>query len=396
MHDTQKIDFPFHQSEFEIKITTFQGLETVLAEELLKLGGKSIQEFKRGVSVSGDWGFVYKCNYCLRTAIKVLVPIHKFKAQNAQQVYDAVYQLPWETLFLAEHRFLVESVVKSEYFNNSMFCNQRVKDAVVDRFRNCAGKRPNVDRNNAEIRIYAHVNADAWMLALDTSGEPLYKRGYKTEHHEASMKEVLAAGLLKLSGWSTHHYFLDGMSGSGTIAMEAALMALQIPAGMYRNRFAFEFLSDFNAPLWSTVKDAALSRIKETKIHIQANDMQLKSYRSIIATVNSAQLDDSITCTQKSFFDLSPESKSGVVFLNPPYGERLPVNEITNFYKEIGNTLKRQYAGFTAWIISSNSEAIKHIGLKPSKKYTVYNGALECKFLGFELYYGSRKLKSKP
>lgn len=396
MPEFQKIEFPFHNSEFEIKVTTFQGLESVLADELLKLGGKSIQEFKRGVSVTGDWGFVYKCNYCLRTAIKVLVPIHYFKAQNAEQVYDAIYKLPWETLFLPETSFLVESVVTSAYFNNSMFCNQRVKDAIVDRFRNNAGKRPNVDRKNADVRVYAHVNADSWMLALDTSGDPLYKRGYKTEHHEASMKEVLAAGLLKLSGWSSHQYFLDGMSGSGTIAMEAALLALQIPSGMYRSRFAFECLLNFNATLWTTVKDSAISRIKETNIHIQANDLQFKSFRNMQQTVIAAQLEDSITCTQKSFFEITPEPKSGVVFLNPPYGERLPVREISDFYKDIGNTLKRHYSGYTAWIISSNTDALKQIGLKPSKKYTVYNGALECKFLGFELYDGSRKFKSKP
>jgi putative N6-adenine-specific DNA methylase len=385
-----------HKGDFEMKVTTFFGLEEILAEELKQLGGKNIEVFKRGVSVVGDMGFLYKSNLCLHTALKVIVPITKFVANNEQELYDNIKLIEWERFISNTDTLMVEAVTNSEIFTHSLFVSQKVKDGLVDRFREKTGKRPDVDLIHPAFRLYVHIFKNEVSLHLDSSGEPLYKRGYRSDINEAPMKEVLAAGLVKLSGWERHLQLIDGMCGAGTIAIEAALWANNIPAGYFRNEFGFMRWRNFDEELYQTIHESSIQKIREDKVDIIANDIETATYKKAITNTKNAKVDDVVTCTNQSFFDLMPSRGGGVVILNPPYGERIPVEEIEKLYKEIGNKLKKDFKGFNAWIITSNPEGVKSIGLRPSRRIHLFNGSLECRFLKFELYDGSKKASKNP
>lgn len=384
------------KGDFEMKITTFFGLEEILSMELQKMGGRNIEPFKRGVSVVGDMGFLYKANLCLHTALKVIIPIAKFTADNEQELYDGIKSIEWEQFISNEDTIMVEGVVNSEIFSHSLFVSQKVKDGIVDRFRDRTGSRPDVDLINPSFRLYVHIFKNEVSLNLDSSGDPLYKRGYRSDINEAPMKEVLAAGLVKLSGWEKHLLLVDGMCGAGTIAIEAALWANNIPPGYYRNQFGFMQWKNFDETLYDTIFESSVSKIKEDTIEIIANDIDAPTLKKAVTNTKNANVDDVIKCTNESFFDMSPSRGGGVVILNPPYGERLPVDEITKLYKEIGDKLKKDFQNFNAWIITSNPEAIKSIGLRPSRRIQIYNGSLECRYLKFELYGGSKKAVKNP
>lgn len=382
--------------DFEMKVTTFFGLEEILAKELQQLGGKNIVPFKRGVSVTGDLGFLYKANLCLHTALKVIVPIAKFNANNEHELYDTIKLIEWERFISNTDTLMVEGVTNSELFSHSLFVSQKVKDGIVDRFRDKTGRRPDVDLIRPIFKLYVHIYKNEVSLNIDSSGDPLYKRGYRADINEAPMKEVLAAGLVKLSGWEKHLLLIDGMCGAGTIAIEAALWANHIPPGYYRNNFGFMLWRNYNETLYDTIFESALQKIKEDKVEIIANDNDAFTLKKAMSNTKNAKVDDVVKCTQDSFFDLTPSRQGGVVILNPPYGERLPVEEITKLYKEIGNKLKKDFQNFNAWIITSNPEAIKSIGLRPSRKIQLFNGALECRYLKYELYGGSKKAVKNP
>ncbi len=379
-----------------MKVTTFFGLEEVLAAELLKLGGKNVEVFKRGVSVTGDLGFLYKANLCLHTALKVIVPIAKYTANNEQELYEGAKAFAWENFISLTDTLMVESVANSEIFTHSLFISQKVKDGLVDRFREKTGRRPDVDLIHPSFRLYVHIFKNEVTLHLDSSGEPLYKRGYRSDINEAPMKEVLAAGLVKLSGWEKHLQLIDGMCGAGTMAIEAALWANNIPPGYYRNEFGFMRWQNFDEKLYDTIFESSISKIKEDKVDIIANDIDAPTLKKAIINTKNAKVDDVVTCTNQSFFDVAPTRSGGVVLLNPPYGERLPVAEIEALYKEIGNKLKKDFKGYNAWIITSSPEAVKSIGLRPSRRIHIFNGSLECRFLKFELYDGSKKASKNP
>lgn len=385
-----------HTGDFEIKVTTFFGLEEILAKELQLLGGKNVSVFKRGVSVVGDLGFLYKTNLCLHTALKVIIPIAKFTANNEHELYDAIKSISWERFISNEDSLMVESVLNSDHFKHNQFVSQKVKDGIVDRFRDKTGRRPNVDLLHPNFKLYVHIFRNEVTLNLDSSGDPLYKRGYRSDINEAPMKEVLAAGLVKLSGWEKHLLLIDGMCGAGTIAIEAALWANNIPPGYYRNDFGFMRWRNFDEKTYDLIYDSSISKIREDKVEIIANDIDGPTLKKARINTKNAKVDDVINCTQQSFFDLKPTRDGGVVILNPPYGERLPVAEIEQLYKEIGNKLKKDFQNFNAWIITSSPEAIKSIGLKPSRKIQIYNGQLECRYLKFELYGGSKKASKNP
>ena len=392
-----KINYDYnHTGDFEMKVTTFFGLEEILAKELLQLGGKEITEFKRGVSVVGDIGFLYKANLCLHTALKVIIPITKFTANNEQELYDNIKLIDWERFISNSDTLMVESVLNSELFTHSQFVSQKVKDGIVDRFRDKTGKRPDVDLLHPMFKLYVHIYKNEVSLNIDSSGDPLYKRGYRSDINEAPMKEVLAAGLVKLSGWEKHLLLVDGMCGAGTIAIEAALWANNIPPGYYRNEFGFMRWRNFDEKTYDTIYESSISKIKNDKVEIIANDIDFPSIKKARTNTKNAKVDDVINCTQESFFDMTPPRQAGVVILNPPYGERLPVAEIETLYKEIGNKLKKDFKGFSAWIITSSPEAIKSIGLRPSRRIQVFNGSLECRYLKFELYDGSKKASKNP
>ncbi len=385
-----------HTGDFEMKVTTFFGLEDILAQELRQLGGREIVPFKRGVSVVGDIGFLYKANLCLHTALKVIIPITKFVANNEQELYDNIKLIEWEKFISNSDTIMVEGVTNSEIFTHSLFVSQKVKDGIVDRFRDKTGKRPDVDLLRPTFKLYVHIFKNEVSLHLDSSGDPLYKRGYRSDINEAPMKEVLAAGLVKLSGWEKHLLLLDGMCGAGTIGIEAALWANNIPPGYYRNEFCFMRWRNFDEAVYDTIFDSAISKIKEDKVEIIANDIDLPTLKKAIVNTKNAKVEDVVKCTNESFFDMTPSRTGGVVILNPPYGERLPVEEIEKLYKEIGNKLKKDFQNFNAWIITSSPEAIKSIGLRPSRRIQIYNGSLECRYLKFELYGGSKKAVKNP
>ncbi len=392
-----KIKYDFsHTGDFEMKVTTFFGLEEVLAKELLHLGGRDIVEFKRGVSVVGDIGFLYKANLCLHTALKIVIPITKFTADNEYEFYDNIKKIEWEKFISVTDSIMIESVLNSEIFTHSLFANQKAKDAIVDRFREKTGSRPDVDLIRPMFKLYIHIFKNEVTLNLDSSGDPLYKRGYRSDINEAPMKEVLAAGLVKLSGWERHLELIDGMCGAGTIAIEAALWANNIPPGYYRSDFTFMRWRNFDEKLYETIYDSSINKIKENEVNIIANDIEEDTYKKAIVNTQNAKVDDAVTCVNQSFFDLMPKRGNGVVILNPPYGERLPVPEIEKMYKEIGNKLKKDFQNYNAWIITSSPEAIKSIGLRPSRKIHIYNGSLECRYLKFELYGGSKKAVKNP
>lgn len=385
-----------HTGDFEMKVTTFFGLEEILAKELMQLGGKEITPFKRGVSVVGDLGFLYKANLCLHTALKVIIPITKFTANNEHELYDTIKLIDWERFISNTDSIMIESVLNSEIFTHSQFVSQKIKDGIVDRFREKTGKRPDVDLLHPSFKLYVHIYRNEVSLNLDSSGDPLYKRGYRSDINEAPMKEVLAAGLVKLSGWEKHLLLVDGMCGAGTIAIEAALWANNIPPGYYRNEFGFMRWRNFDETTYETIFESSINKIKNDKVQIIANDIDAPTIKKAKTNTKNAKVDDVVTCTNESFFDMQPARQAGVVILNPPYGERLPVEEIEKLYKEIGNKLKKDFKGFNAWVITSSPDAIKSIGLRPSRRIQVYNGSLECRYLKFELYDGSKKASKNP
>ena len=382
--------------DFEIKVTTFFGLEEVLEKELHQLGGKDIVPFKRGVSVLGDLGFLYKINLCLHTALKVIIPIVKFEANNEQELYDNIKLIEWERFISNTDTIMIEGVTNSEIFTHSLFVSQKVKDGIVDRFREKTGSRPDVDLIHPAFKVYVHIFKNEVSLHLDSSGDPLYKRGYRSDINEAPMKEVLAAGLVKLSGWEKHLQLIDGMCGAGTIAIEAALWANNIPPGYYRNEFGFMKWQNFDETLYETIYESSINKIKNEPVEIIANDIDNPTLKKAITNTKNAKVDDVVSCINQSFFDITPTRKGGVIILNPPYGERMPVTEIEKLYKEIGDKLKKDFKGFSAWIISSSPEAIKSIGLRPSRRIHLFNGSLECRFLKFDLYDGSKKASKNP
>lgn len=386
-----KYDFS-HTGDFEMKVTTFFGLEEILAKELQQLGGRDVEVFKRGVSVTGDLGFLYKTNLCLHTALKVLIPITKFTAENEHELYDAIKRIEWEKFISLTDSIMIESVLNSELFEHSLYVSQKVKDGIADRFREKTGRRPDVDLIHPAFKLYVHIYKNEVTLNLDSSGEPLYKRGYRENINQAPMKEVLAAGLVKLSGWEPHKLLIDGMCGAATIAIEAALWANNIPPGYYRNDFTFMKWRNFDENLYEMIYDSAISKIKDNKVEIIANEIDERTYKKAVSNVKTAKVDDVVTCNHQSFFDLMPSREGGTVILNPPYGERMPVSEIENMYKEIGNKLKKDFKNFAAWIITSSPEAVKSVGLRPSRRIQVYNGSLDCRYLKYELYEGTKKI----
>jgi len=382
-----------HTGDFEMKATTFFGLEELLESELNKLGAKNTKIFKRGVSFEGDLGFLYKSNLCLRTAIKVLIPIYQFKANNNEEYYEGIQNIEWEKFINYTDSFKIECVVNSPHFEHSLFMAQKAKDGIVDRFRNRYGKRPNVDLVFPSLKIYIHIFNNEVNVNIDSSGELLYKRGYRTDTNKAPINEILAAGLVMLSNWQPHQLLIDGMCGSATIATEAALWANQVPPGIFRKEFAFMRWKNYDEKLFELIQESAVNKIKENELNIIANDIYEPTLKKASVNLKNAKLDDVIKLTNQSFFDIIPEKKSGVIILNPPYGERIEKKEIALFYKQIGDKLKKDFTGFTCWIITSSIDGFKSIGLKPSRKITLYNGSLECRYLRFDLYEGSKKAK---
>lgn len=370
---------------------TLFGFEELLANELKLLGALNIQTGMRMVSFEGDNGFMYKANLACRTAIKILKPINSFKAHNEQELYDGIYKMDWSEYLSQDQSLAIDATVFSDFFNHSKYISLKTKDAIVDQFREKTGVRPNVNIDSPDLRINIHINQDECTVSLDSSGSSLHQRGYKTATNIAPINEVLAAGLLLLSGWDGQSDFYDPMCGSGTILIEAAMIACNIPANINRPEFAFERWADYDNALFETIQDALLKKTREFHHTIKGTDIDITAIKKAIDNVKNANLDDYIQIDQDDFFDTKKE-KDGKLFIlfNPPYDERIGI-KTEEFYEDIGNTLKRNYPGTTAWMVTANLEALKYVGLKPSRKIKVFNGALEARLVKYEMYEGSKK-----
>jgi len=372
---------------------TISGLEEVLAQELIELGAPDVQILKRAVGFGGDMRMLYKANYCLRTAQRILMHLFSFQLANEDDLYSHINSYAWENYLSLNKTLAVDAVVTDSEMTHSHYVSLRTKDAIVDRFRTLNnGRRPSVDIENPHVRINIHINGNVCDVSLDSSGASLHKRGYRVSNAEAPMSEVLAAGLIQLSGWDRQSNFVDPMCGSGTLLIEAALYANNFPAGMYRQEFGFMHWPDFNSDLFEEVKEEAMDAQVEFEHQIVGSDISPKNLASARANIKSARLHKDIRVFVSPMAALQPPpGKPGVILINPPYGERIRLNDIIGLYKSIGDSLKREFAGYKAWVISSDQKALSFIGLRPSRKLPVFNGQLECRFEFFDLYKGSKK-----
>ena len=370
---------------------TMFGLEEILAKELRILGAQDIKILNRAVSFKGDKGFMYKANLNLRTALRILKPIAHFQAHNEKELYKKLCAIDWTKLFNLNSTFSTHATTHSEIFTHSKYASLIMKDAIVDTFRKKFERRPNVDPKTPEISINLHIAKHTCTVSLDSSGDSLHKRGYKLDTVTAPINEVLAAGLILLSDWNKTSDFHDPMCGSGTLLIEAALIAYNIPANIFRKKFNFEGWKDFDNDLWNTIKENSLNKEKNYFGKITGSDIFQKAVRISRENVRSALMYPNIKITKADFFEEKITSETFVIF-NPPYGERIDFG-INDFYEKIGSTLKHNYEGCTVWLISSDIENLKMIGLKPNKKIKLMNGKLECSFRKFEIYAGSKKKK---
>ncbi|WP_430966195.1 THUMP domain-containing class I SAM-dependent RNA methyltransferase [Spongiimicrobium sp. 2-473A-2-J] len=384
-------------NNFKMVAKTLFGFEEILAKELRNLGAGNVKEGVRNVSFEGDTGFMYKANLCLRTAIKILKPIHSFYVRDERDLYKKIYDLDWSDYLTPDTTFAIDATVNSEQFSHSLYVSQKTKDAIVDRFREDQGRRPNVDIKFPDVRINIHIQRNQCNLALDTSGRSLHHRGYRTATNIAPINEVLAAGLLLLSGWDGQCDFLDPMCGSGTFLTEAAMIACNIPANINRKEFAFEKWRDFDKTFFEKIVDSSLNRTREFNHRITGYDKAPSAVRKAQDNCANANLSEYISVERKNFFETRKltEGQLHMVF-NPPYGERLNI-EMEKFYESIGDTLKQGYPGTDAWFITSNLQALKFVGLRPSRKIKLYNSHLESRLVKYVMYEGSKKAKfNKP
>ena len=379
---------------FKMIAKTFYGFENILCNELLKLGAQKITKGLRSVSFYGDTGFMYKSNLSLRTALKILKPIKEFKFNDLDAYYESIKSIEWEKYMNIDSSFSINSVVfHSKIFNNSKFTSLKAKDAIADRFRSLFGRRPNVNTLNPDIKIEIHVNKSFCTISLDSSGESLHKRGYKKYNSTAPINEVLAAGIILMSGWDGKSDFFDVMCGTGTILIEAAMIAKNIAPNINRPSFAFEKWKDWNETLYETIEDSVKSKEIDYKFRIIGFDISNSMVKKAKKNIEISEI-EIIEIYKKDFFDSKKYSDvESVLFINPPYNKRIPI-DINLFYKKIGDTLKNNYDKTSAWIITANLEAIKSIGLKSSVSIKLFNAQLESRLLNYNIYSGSKKNKN--
>ena len=384
--------------EFSMLAKTFKGLEQVLAKELIELGANNVQIERRAVSFTGDLRMLYTANFCLRTASRVLVPIATFKAKKTDDIYEQVKALNWTEYMTPKTTFQIDATVYSDLFRHSQFITYRVKDAIVDYWMEHGGVRPSVQLTNPDIYLNIHIAGDNVTLSLDSSGESLHKRGYRVANTQAPINEALAAGMLLLAGWRGQGDFYDPMCGSGTLLIEAALIARNIAPGIYRKGFAFEKWANFDADLFEDIYSDD-SRERDFQHKIYGSDAGFYAVQAATKNIESANLQRDIEVKQIRVQELrlaERNTEGALVMINPPYGERLAQDkDVLRLYQDMGTTLKHQFNGATAWIISSNEDALKCIGLRPAKRIRLMNGELECLFNQYELFKGDRKTWKK-
>ena len=381
-------------NNFKMLAKTLFGFEELLAKELLTLGAREIKVGVRNVSFVGDKGFMYKANLALRTTVRILKPIMSFKVVSENDLYSQLQNIKWDDFLNVDGTFAVDAVANSDNFTHSHYLALKSKDAIADYFRSKFGKRPNVDIKHPDLQVNIHIQKDYCTVSIDSSGDSLHKRGYRSATNIAPINEVLAAGLVLLSGYDGTQNFIDPMCGSGTILIEAAMIANNIPANINRKEFGFEKWSDFDETLFNKIRNSLLNKVKDSHTVIIGYDKAPSAVRKATDNIENAHLEDFIKVKQADFFHSEKELEGKTILLfNPPYGERLEI-DVPFFYKKIGDTLKRGYTNTNAWLITSDfTNGLKNVGLRTSKKIKLFNGKLECRFVKYEMYEGSRKAK---
>ncbi len=374
---------------------TIFGFEELLANELMSLGATEVEKGKRMVSFEGDLGFMYKLNLACRTAIRILKPISDFEAFTENGLYEGIQKIDWSLHLKPSETLAIDTTVSSEFFSHSLYVAQKAKDAIVDQFRDKYNERPSVDLQNPDLRINIHINEHLVSVSIDSSGESLHKRGYRLATNEAPINEVLAAGLVMLSGWDGQTDFLDPMCGSGTILAEATMIARNIPPNINRKSFAFMQWRDWDPSLFKTIRDSLQSKIKEPQHQISGFDIDEEVIEKARENFRTAGLEKYITVRKGDFFTSKKTSEGPLhILFNPPYNERLDINT-ENFYTSIGSTLKKNYPGTNAWFITANLDALKFVGLKASRRIEVANGQLDARLVKYEMYEGTRRTSFK-
>jgi putative N6-adenine-specific DNA methylase len=383
------------KEDFKMIAKTIFGLEEVLSTELQRLGAKDVEVHNRAVSFTGDKGFMYKANISLRTALRILVPITTFSVTDEKSLYNSIQSINWEDYMDVTDTLAIDTVLNSDLFTHSQYLSQKAKDAIVDQFRAKYGERPSVELDKPTLRIHLHVFKDSCTVSLDSSGESLHKRGYRDKTNLAPLNEVLAAGMILLSGWDKRSTFIDPMCGSGTILIEAALIANNIPPGYYRDAYSFEGWKKqlpFDEALYNTIFDAAIDKITNHEQKILGGELSPNVAKKAKENIKHAKVDDIVSIKVSDMKDFEVPPGRGVVIMNPPYGERMVKDNIEELYKSIGDTFKKNFSGYDCWVLSSNMEAFKQVGLRPSRKIALFNGQLECRFMKYEMYQGTKRV----
>lgn len=386
------------KERFKMVAKTMVNLEEVLAEELRQMGALNVTPITRAVEFEGDMRLLYRANYCCRTALAILKPFAEFDANDDQELYDHVYKIRWEKILDVDCTFMIDSTTSGEVFTHSYYAALKTKDAIVDRFRRNFGKRPSIDTEAPDYKFNLHIRDNHVTLLMNSSGDSLHKRGYRQGVGVAPINEVLAAGLLKLAGWQCDCNFYDPMCGSGTMLIEAAMMANNIPVQYYRQRFGFMRWKEFNLGEWKSVKNEEDRKIGalDFDFEIWGNDIDEQVIQQCEKNLEYTKLHHDVMLHIGDFADQEPPEGKTLIVTNPPYGERIKVEDLNAMYEKLGDTFKQKYGkDCDVWLITSDFEAMKHIGLHPSAKIPVQNGALDCRFLHFELYDGSKKAKNQ-
>ncbi len=381
------------ENSFEMIAKTFAGLENILADELIGLGADKVETLKRGVRFYGDKKLMYITNLSCRTALYILKPISLFTVHDENDLYKKIGEIPWWKFMDVNQKLAVDAVVYHSRLTHSKYIALKTKDAIADQFRKRENKRPSVDIKYPDVKIHVHISNNNCTVSLNSSGDPLYKRGYRVSGGTAPLNEVLAAGLLHLSGWDKKTPLIDPMCGSGTIIIEAAMIANHIPPGILRKSYGFHKWKDFSPELWDQVLKEAKKDGQDLFSEIYGSDISWGMVKIARSNVSKANLTNSISVEVKDISEYIPDTLKGILVTNPPYGVRITPGNTQSFYKELGDSFKRNFTGFEAWVLAADNELIKHIGLRPSKKIIVFNGPIECRFVKFEMYQGSKKTK---
>lgn len=369
---------------------TFAGLEPLLLKELESIGARNCKLMSRAVSFEGPMACMYRANYFCRTALRILWRQKSFTFNSNRQFYEQLFDFPAENFLGSDGTMAVHTTAAESIFKTPLFASVLAKDAICDRFRDLYGERPDVDKENPDAQFQLHIFKNEAQLFLDSSGESLHKRGYKVRNHPAPINEVVAAAMIMLSGYQGECDFMDPMCGGATLLIEAAMQALNIPAGFYRRNYGFTYWKNFDAKLWKNIKNEASIK-DDVDVDFYGSDINPRFLEIAQDNVEKARLQDFIRLERKDVRSAKPKRIPALVMMNPPYGERLEVDDITELYSEIGDTLKKNFSGCKAFIISSDLQALKRVGLRPSQKHTLFNGPLECRFNGYELFQGDHK-----